>query len=307
MRDWVSDHFDGSETIEYGLKWHELAAASPQRSKVVILIHGYTSTSVALGPLADALAEQGYVCGFLEYPNDGPIVDAGEFLSLTLAEDETLTAMLAEDDSRSITIITHSMGGLVARWMLEHSELSHPAVDQLIMVAPPSQGSNIAYLPGALDVFEHWLVLGQVDFESFIERSFADGLEEAHNDLRPTSRLLRELNACPRCEAVDYTILLGNAGLVDEAGFVLVQAAWEELCERSQAAQFASPRIEMILDDPQELMKSEGDGLVAISRGRLDGVEDVTVLPFHHGNLARGFDTPGRQELFQTIADRLAK
>lgn len=304
-RELIVETVDGDDPVVHGLSWHDMPTSTPTRSKVVILIHGYTSSAVALHPLADALTTEGYQCGFLEYANDGPLTDAGEFLSETLKTDETLATLLAEDDARSVTIVTHSMGGLAARWMLEHLELRPDSVTQLIMLAPPSQGSNIAYLPGALDLFEHWLVRGEVDLETFVERSFADGLEEAHNDLRPSSRFFRELNSCPRCEDVDYTIILGDAGVVSEDQLERMKLTWGVLRERSRLAEFASPRIETILDDPQELLAGSGDGLVAVSRGRLEGVEDTVVLPINHGTVSRQFDSPEGRQLLEMIVDRL--
>lgn len=303
-REWVTETIDGNGSVVHGLTWHA-APTAPVQSKIVILVHGYTCNGATMCPLADALTSHGYHCGVLDYPNDGPVIDTAEFLKQTLDEDERLSALLAEDGERSVTLVTHSMGGLAARWMLEHPEMKPAYIGQIIMIAPPSQGSNIAYLPGALDVFDHWLLKGEFDPLTFIEGSFADGLDEAHHDLRPNSRFLRELNACPRSEGVEYTIVLGTDGVVSETGLAVLREGWDALCEESRSAQFIAPRIDAILDDPQELMDGQGDGLVAISRGRLEGVDDTVLLHFHHGTLCRDLASSDGQELVGTILDRL--
>lgn len=304
-REWVAETVDGDATVEHGLKWH--AAPEPMsRSRIVILVHGYTCNGANMCALADALTGEGYQCALMDYPNDGPIRDAAEFLRQSLEEDERLAELLAEDASRSVTLITHSMGGLAARWMIERGESQLQCIRQLIMIAPPSQGSNIARLPGALDAFENWVVHREFDPVSFIEGSFADGLDEAHSDLRPDSRFLRELNACPRCEDVEYTILLGTDGVVSEEGLAVMRAGWGAVRDKSRIAQFAAPRVEAILDDPQELMEGQGDGLVAVSRGRLEGVEDVVLLPFNHGTPCWDLDSAAGQEILATLLDRLA-
>ena len=44
----------------------------------------------------------------------------------------------------------------------------------------------------------------------------------------------------------------------------------------------SAERLEAILDDIDELVEGKGDGVVAVKRGRLDGVADTLVMPFGH-------------------------
>ena len=41
-------------------------------------------------------------------------------------------------------------------------------------------------------------------------------------------------------------------------------------------------RLEALLGDMDELVEGKGDGVVAVARGRLNGVSDTLVLPFGH-------------------------
>ena len=47
-------------------------------------------------------------------------------------------------------------------------------------------------------------------------------------------------------------------------------------------AKAASSELEALLGDMDELVEGKGDGVVAVARGRLDGVSDTLVLPFGH-------------------------
>ena len=44
----------------------------------------------------------------------------------------------------------------------------------------------------------------------------------------------------------------------------------------------SAERLDAILNDIDELVEGKGDGVVAVKRGRLDGVSDTLVMPFGH-------------------------
>ena len=45
-------------------------------------------------------------------------------------------------------------------------------------------------------------------------------------------------------------------------------------------------KCDEVLADLDEIIDGRGDGVVAVQRGRLDGVEDTVVLPFSHMSVA---------------------
>ena len=51
---------------------------------------------------------------------------------------------------------------------------------------------------------------------------------------------------------------------------------------RCPAPEGGAERLEALLDDMDELVEGKGDGVVAVARGRLEGVTDTLVLPFGH-------------------------
>jgi hypothetical protein len=93
---------------------------------------------------------------------------------------------------------------------------------------------------------------------------------------------LNDLNARPRNPRVQYSIFLGTSARFNEA-----QLAWirDSLCNqlvKLPGGEGGAKHLEAILNDIDELVEGKGDGVVAVKRGRLDGVSDTLVMPFGH-------------------------
>ena len=112
--------------------------------------------------------------------------------------------------------------------------------------------------------------------------SIVDGLGEAAGDLCPCSEFLTELNSQPLNPHVRYTVLLGTGARLTES-----QVAWirESVCDslaKLPGGDHSAKELEALLADIDELVEGKGDGVVAVKRGRLDGVSDTLVMPFGH-------------------------
>jgi hypothetical protein len=75
---------------------------------------------------------------------------------------------------------------------------------------------------------------------------------------------------------------LGTNACLNEA-----QLAWirESVCEqvaKLPGGDSSADRLKDILSDIDELVEGKGDGVVAVKRGRLNGVSDTLILPFAH-------------------------
>ena len=179
-------------------------------------------------------------------------------------------------------LVCHSMGGFVARACIEDSLYDPGNVDRLIMIAPPTHGTIIAHFAVGSDAWEHWLARRDGWPWQRARDSIVDGLGEAADDLCPRSDFLRELNARPRNRHVRYTILLGTGARLTES-----QVAWirESVCDslaKVPGGNRSAKELEALLADIDELVEGKGDGVVAVKRGRLDGVADTLVMPFGH-------------------------
>ncbi len=259
-------------------KWQESDATQP----LVLVLHGFNSSPQRFAPLAQALQEQGFVCGTYSYPDDQPILDSAAMLA------HDLTEIKSRQPGRRVALVTHSMGGLVARAMLEDPEFDPGNVTKLIMVAPPNQGSLLARVGYGTDLLDHAVAeVNRKELSRFYS-AIEDGLSEATVDLQPDSVFLRELNARPRNPRVKYTILLGTGARLTREQVEQLRQGLATAESKSRVVALFARRVDETLADLDEVVRGTGDGAVALKRGRLDGVEDVVILDFTHLSVLQG-------------------
>ena len=285
------------QELSWGLRGFEITPLQPGQP-LVVLIHGLQGSHHSVEGLRQELTRAGHACVTYAYPNDGPLIDSAR----RLASD--LKAVELPADS-TLILVTHSMGGLVARRMIEDPDLDDSRVRQLLMIVPPNSGSNLAYLPASLDWHEHLHDRSIDGLPEFIFRSTSDGHNEAQADLRPHSRFLLDLNTRERNPRVRYSILLGTRSPATQAQLDAVSRKLDRLTDKSDTVQLFAPRLRKIFDHPLELTPGEGDGAVAVERGRLAGVEDVVLLPMDHWTATHGLGAPDGQELLHEVLNRL--
>ncbi len=249
---------------------------TPSARGLVVAVHGLGSSAEVFDELLPHVREFGRPCGTFDYPNDQPIADAARLLSRELRE------VARRDPDRRVTLLTHSMGGLVAREAVENHALDPGNVGDLVLVAPPNHGSVLAHFGFGLEV---WEFIKRRDERDGVERIFAvieDGLGEAYGDLQPGSPFLRQLNERERNPRVRYTIFLGTGGPLTEQGLGRLRERIRERGRRSRFVRFIGPKVDEHLADLKEVVRGKGDAAVAVKRGRLEGVDDIRVLDFHH-------------------------
>jgi triacylglycerol lipase len=109
----------------------------PQGRRVVLLIHGYGCNRGAWWWLRRRLEDAGYAVATLNL--EPPYIAIEHYLA---ALDARIEAACAEAGVRQVTLIGHSMGGLVARAYLEQKGCGR--VEQLITMATPHAGSVLS-------------------------------------------------------------------------------------------------------------------------------------------------------------------
>lgn len=275
--DWVRQQILREEDVaRYGLRLEDGWQKAPIEQPLVIVVHGFNSSPVQNEPLLQAVRAAKLPCGTFAYPNDHTILASAELLSCELR------SFAIQFPRRRIALVCHSMGGLVARVCLEEPRYDPGNVERLIMIAPPTHGSMIAHFAVGTDIWEHWISRRDGGPWRRLRDSIVDGLGEAADELCPGSAFLCQLNGRPLNPRVRYTILLGTGARLDEAQIAWIRDSLRSSIAKLPGAKRGTERFEAILNDIEELVAGKGDGIVAVKRGRLEGVEDTIVLPFGH-------------------------
>lgn len=268
---------------------------------VVVVVHGLNSSPRRFEPLADAFSSRGYLSGTYSYPDDQPIADSAAQLS------RDLKRIREEFPSVKIAIVAHSMGGLVSRSVIEDPELDAGNVSHLIMLATPNQGSLLANLSLGFDMLDDVAEEASRDEVSRFYAMIEDGMSEALDDLRPDSAFLFQLNQRKRNPNVRYSLFLGTGGLLAPEDMDELKKWWNKAKEESRVVALLAPRVDETLLDLDEVVRGRGDGVVAVKRGRLEGVDDTVIAEFSHLNVLQGTDRVEGDPIFAMVVERLAK
>ena len=271
---------------------------------VVVLVHGLDEPGDVWDTLAPALIKDGHaVCEF-RYPNDQPVVRSAK----TLAEG---LALVKAAGAKEVTLIGHSMGGLVCRETLTGSDGYYgsaagagvpeklPAVRRLIMAGTPNQGAALALLQPAGDVRE--TLIRAFSGDRLLFGSFFDGAGEAGDDLQPGSTFLIKLNARPMPKDVPTTILAARVSPVSAAKIEGFRLASKLLV--------SSPTDEMldkITSTLKTVAEEVGDGCVSVESTKIAGIDDhVLVAGNHTTMLDQVGSKPGRLAAVDVILQRM--
>jgi len=301
FRDSWTRWWPSRERRQFGLEGPDgWGLAAPDRN-LVVLVHGFNSRPEQLAALVDAVRDEGFASAGFRYPNDQPIAESAELLAGELRN------LAAAHPGRGVSLITHSMGGLVAREAVENPALDPGNVEQLIMVAPPNHGTSLARFSFALEVWEQVDEVRQRNDAGAFYATIEDGLAEAGVDLRPDSVFLGKLNRRDRNPQVRYSIFLGTKGPLTQQDLARLRDKVAEANRRSRWVRFFGAEVHRWLEDLDEVVDGRGDGVVSVRRGKLDGVAAVTVARFDHLSILDPHAGPDEKKVHQAILEQLRK
>ncbi|HIJ74014.1 MAG TPA: alpha/beta fold hydrolase [Candidatus Hydrogenedentes bacterium] len=103
--------------------------------KVCILLHAFLRSKDSFKGLKKGLEAEGYEVYSVNYASSRYDLD-------TLAAQMRPLLERVQEDFEDVYIVTHSMGGIIARKILSQQE--YPKVRRLVMIAPPNQGAVMA-------------------------------------------------------------------------------------------------------------------------------------------------------------------
>ncbi len=121
------------------LRVRETREVAPTSDHLVLLLHGIFRSKDSFGPMTRALRVAGYEAHSINYPSTRQ--------SLEDHADQVEALLNRAEGVTRLSLVTHSMGGIVARVLL--SRVRSPwrrriALHRLVMIATPNKGSEIA-------------------------------------------------------------------------------------------------------------------------------------------------------------------
>jgi pimeloyl-ACP methyl ester carboxylesterase len=283
------------------------AKTVPRHAPAVLLIPGMLAGDDTMSAIRYRLRESAIPTAMFRYDSQlGVERVATRLAKLIRAEADRLP-------SRQITLVTHSMGGVVARRVVEDPAWDCGVVNQLVMIAPPNGGSSLAGLGGddlkevlsAIRGNEVPTVIDQKGL-SLINETVDLFLGNAKKDLAPGSETLRRMDTLDRNPAIRYSILAGTGGPVPPVARGIGQMVIEQLlADPIEGGEGLKKVLEVA--DRDEWIRGLGDGVVTVRSTRLRGVDDHQELAFAHNDASESPDYPATRELVDEVMRRLPK
>lgn len=267
-----------------------------QMHHVVVLVHGLDEPGDIWDELIPALQQAGHTPLVFVYPNDQPIVDSAKRFN------EQLNRLPALGIT-SISMVAHSMGGLVSREVLTNPQYTgYPKVTRLITVGTPHHGSSLAHFQFVGELREQ--IVRMFSGNGILFGAVFDGAGEAKIDLLPGSTFLTALNSRPMPKGVAMTSIIGIASPVtaDEI------KAFEKRFAK-QLNQQDKQNADQVADALGQLVGGIGDGCVSLSSAHLEGVTDEVTVPANHRTMLRTLPVISDRTppAIPIILDRLSK
>jgi hypothetical protein len=127
----------------------------PRSDHLVVLLHGLIRSKDSFAKLGRALESRGYEVATINYPSSQR--------SIREHSEQLATVLGATEGIRTVSFVTHSLGGIVVRDFLSCDLLEKKTaldVSRVVMLAPPNQGSIAA------EILQDWFLYQTIAGES---------------------------------------------------------------------------------------------------------------------------------------------
>ena len=213
---WIEYKPDGSFERHRSQVAEKVAAAK----NVLLLIHGIIgNTDSIVNGLNLAVGADGKS---VDQKFDLVLTYDYENLSTSIKEtavklkEQLASVGLHEKDEKRLTLLVHSMGGLVSRWFIEREE-GNKVVDHLVMFGTPNVGSPFGKLDSARQLSSVLTTLAINTFPAFapfggltvVLLNRLQKLTRCLEEMNPASEFIQTLNSSPD-PGVPYTIVAGD-------------------------------------------------------------------------------------------------
>jgi hypothetical protein len=193
--------------------------------RVLLLVHGIIGDTggIAAGVRACGLDRPFDLVLTYDYENLSTPIDA----TARQLKEQLQAAGLHDGDDKHLTMLVHSMGGLVSRWFIER-EQGNRMVDHLVMCGTPNHGSPFGHIGEARKILTMLTGLALNYLPALIPFSSAvlfalnrsQALTPTLEQMHPASEFIRTLNQSDD-PGIRYTILAGDVATYREPGDAL--------------------------------------------------------------------------------------
>ena len=159
------------------------------QSETVVLLHGLGRSPLAMAGLGRFLRRQGFQVVNQGYPSRQQSIPE---LCRQLFHD--LIPHLT--GAQRIHFVTHSMGGILLRYGLQHWQVPRHRLGRAVMLAPPNQGSEV------VDLLRRWPLIPRIMGPAFLQL----GTDESSV---PQQLLQRENNQLP----IEVGVIAGSRSI----------------------------------------------------------------------------------------------
>ena len=190
-----------------------LEAKVKESKKVLLLVHGIIGDTKDMAkPFKMALDSHSYdLVMTFDYENLNTLIED----NARVLKEKLLKLGFGEGDDKKLTIVAHSMGGLVSRYMIEHLG-GDKLVDKLVMAGTPNGGSKFGDIPAYLNWLTALLGMGTKIFPNVLTgiasmflKLTKETLLISLEEMKPTSSFILNL-AQGTPTQVPYIVLGGS-------------------------------------------------------------------------------------------------
>ncbi len=239
-----------SSKVTYTREVETVKAKVADARNIAIYIHGiFGDTESMLASLGSAIApaQPGMPIGELydlvlafDYENLNTTIDQ----NARLLKERLEAVGLQAGHGKTVHIIAHSMGGLVARWFIER-EGGNQMVNHLIMLGTPNSGSPWpqvqAGVTAAVTFALNGLSLVAVPLkilEGLLKR--IETVDVSLDQMQPGSDFLAEMASSPD-PGIPYTLIVGNTSLITAEAQTLKEKIMQRLGKLAELPFFKQP------------------------------------------------------------------
>lgn len=264
--------------LPVGIKFDPGQRDAEAAQQQVVLIPGLLAGAESLQSVRRELQARHVTTSTFYYTSSQGIAAAADLLS------RELQRLAQVQPNTKLVLITHSMGGIVARAVVEDSKRFSANVTKLLMIAPPNHGSALAEL--STRSLRQTLLADQSipeDTLQAVDQLIEQFFGRAKTDLRPDSPFLKSLNQLSRNPNVEYAIFCGTGGPVPAEALTLSFLVGGLLLPDDAEQQKAFDEVRKLAMLP-EWIRGSGDGVVSVKSARLPGVKCFETFAFGHND-----------------------